>query len=132
MITEPEECDLGYISAENTDPANAKYKTIACNADCKITDKNLWKCEWIADYTTPGDNTTPLLGYHSKCDYLCGNKVVDTTTSNTAMTVSETCDKGQQQWKGMEYSNGYKYALKTSAKSSQEFTGAWNNAPTGV
>lgn len=69
VINEIEECDLGYVSAQNTDPNSANYKNIACNADCKVTDKNLWFCEWVEDK----DASNVVIGYHSKCSYLCGN-----------------------------------------------------------
>jgi len=38
-----EECDLGELY-NTSDPNNVD---VACTKDCKITDKNLWKCEWI-------------------------------------------------------------------------------------
>lgn len=51
-----EECDLGtYNTKTTTDTA------VACNADCQITDKNLWNCYWVADK----DSSNNILGYHS-------------------------------------------------------------------
>lgn len=90
IIDAVEECDLGSFNVADT--AAAGYKDVACNADCQITDKNLWRCTWIEDKDA-GGNT---LGFHSKCEYLCGNKVVDRVSATNGMTVSETCDKGVQ------------------------------------
>ena len=73
VIDSVEECDLGTHSTSNTDASSSGYKDIACNADCMITDKNLWRCTWVEDL----DASSNTLGFHSKCDYLCGNKVVD-------------------------------------------------------
>jgi hypothetical protein len=64
-----EQCDLGTLNVN--DPTSSTYKDSACNADCMITNTNLWSCSWVADYDTV--TTTLILGYHSKCTYLCGN-----------------------------------------------------------
>ena len=40
------------------------------------------------------------------------------------MTISETCDKGVQQWTGAKYSNGYNFPLATGATNSNAFTGS--------
>lgn len=93
-----EECDLG-VAFNTKDPTDY---TVACTADCKVTNKNLWKCYWIEDKNAAGFT----YGYHSKCDYLCGNKNVDrkenipnfvypvNNPGIPGMTISETCDKG--------------------------------------
>jgi hypothetical protein len=109
-----EECDFGVWNT--ADPTN---DFVPCNADCKVTNKNLWDCKWIEDLS--GGVT---LGFHSECTYLCGNKKVDRIADYPGMTISETCDKGVQQWTGAKYSNGYNYPLVTDAKSSNAFTGS--------
>jgi hypothetical protein len=109
-----EECDFGVWNT--ADPTN---DFVPCNADCKVTNKNLWDCKWIEDLS--GGVT---LGFHSECTYLCGNKKVDRIADYPGMTISETCDKGVQQWTGAKYSNGYNYPLATGATSSNAFTGS--------
>jgi hypothetical protein len=110
-----EECDFGTWNTN--DPTN---KLVPCNADCKVTNKNLWDCQWVADLDG-GGNT---LGFHSACTYLCGNKKVDRIADHPGMTISETCDKGVQQWTGAKYSNGYNFPLATDATNSNAFTGS--------
>ena len=78
------------------DSTAATYKDHACNANCQVTDKNLWRCTWVEDKDASGWS----LGWHSKCEYLCGNRVVDKVDASNGMTISETCDKGVQQWQG--------------------------------
>jgi hypothetical protein len=99
MITGAEECDMGVWNVDDNgslDPyTNQKnYYKSACNKDCMVTNKNLWSCSWKPDYAD-ADGTT-IIGYHSRCEYLLGNRVVNTVDNTPGMTVSETCDAGVQ------------------------------------
>lgn len=101
-ITDIEECDMGAFNVDDdgtTDPYTGEpnYWKHACNKDCKVTNKNLWNCMWVPDYAD-ADGTT-IIGYHSHCGYLRGNRAVDTLNMDgVAMTPPETCDPGVQQW----------------------------------
>jgi hypothetical protein len=101
IIDDIEECDMGIYNVNDggvTDPKlleGSAYWNSACNVDCKVTNKNLWRCVWVPDLAADG---TTILGYHSQCDYLRGNRVVDNLANNPDMTVPETCDPGVQQW----------------------------------
>lgn len=90
---------MGVWNVDNTGAVDSYtkqpvYSQSACNKDCKVTDKNLWNCVWVPDYD---DATgTKIIGYHSRCDYLVGNRFVNTIANTPGMTKSETCDPGVQ------------------------------------
>jgi len=101
IIDAVEECDMGIYNVDNDLSIDSYTKELnyykhACNKDCMVTNKNLWKCTWVPDY----DDATGLkiIGYHSHCEYLRGNRKVDNLANNPDMTIPETCDPGVQQW----------------------------------
>ena len=110
-----EQCDFGAFNAPVTYDA-ATYDDVLkwpCSSDCKLLENKFadaatypdydgfskWDCS--INYENPPDSATPVnatrVVYEMTCNYLCGNRILDTSTSlesGAILTAGEECDLG--------------------------------------